>query len=146
MPTNAAPTGESDPSAPLLTWDQAFAAGTAVVGGKGWNLARLVRYGFAVPRGGVVAASVYAELFRTADVAALAAPLAAVTARGAERADVQAQLAALRDPGRPGGPASGHPRGRRPVPGPRRAGGPAARRPLLRRGGGRSRRGVRRRP
>ena len=97
MPTTTAPTGESDPHDPLLTWDEAFDAGTAVVGGKGWNLARLARYGFAVPRGGVVAASVYAGLFRTADVAALAAPLAAVTAGDVERADVQSELAALRD-------------------------------------------------
>ena len=81
----------------LLTWDQAFTAGPAVVGGKAWNLARLARYGFPVPPGGVVAASVYAGLFRTPDIAALAAPLAAVTADDAGRADAQAQLAALRD-------------------------------------------------
>ncbi len=97
MPTTAAPTREADPHDPLLTWDAAFAAGSAVVGGKGWNLARLVRYGFAVPRGGVMAASVYTDLFRTADVAALAAPLAAVAPDDVERADVQTQLAALRD-------------------------------------------------
>ena len=97
MSTTAAPTREADPRDPLLTWDEAFTAGSAVVGGKGWNLARLARYGFAVPRGGVVAASVYAELFRTAEVAALAAPLASVVPADVERADVQAQLAALRD-------------------------------------------------
>ena len=67
-----------------------------MAGGKGWNLARLARYGFAVPRGGVVAASVYAELFRTPDVAALAAPLAAVTPDEVGSDDAQARLAALR--------------------------------------------------
>ena len=82
---------------PLLTWDQAFAAGSAMAGGKGWNLARLARYGFPVPRGGVVAASVYAELFRTPEVAALAAPLATVTPDEVASNDVQARLAALRD-------------------------------------------------
>ena len=97
MSTTAAPTRDADPHDPLLTWDEAFAAGSAVVGGKGWNLARLARYGFAVPRGGVVAASVYAELFRMPDVAALAAPLATVTPADVERADVQAKLSALRD-------------------------------------------------
>ena len=97
MPTTAAPAREADPHDPLLTWDEAFTAGSAVVGGKGWNLARLTRYGFAVPRGGVVAASVYAELFRTAEVGALATPLATLTAADVERADVQAQLATLRD-------------------------------------------------
>ena len=97
MPTTAAPIREADPHDPLLTWDDAFAAGSAVVGGKGWNLARLARYGFAVPRGGVVAASVYAELFRMPDVAALAAPLASVAPADVERANVRAKLAALRD-------------------------------------------------
>ncbi len=81
----------------LLTWARAFAAGSAVVGGKGWNLARLARYGFPVPPGGVVGAAVYAELFRTPEIAALAAPLAAVAADEAGSDDVQAQLAALRD-------------------------------------------------
>ena len=81
----------------VLTWEQAFAAGSAAAGGKGWNLARLARYGFAVPRGGVVAASVYAELFRTPDVAALAARLATVTPDEVGGDDVQARLAALRD-------------------------------------------------
>ncbi len=37
-----------------LTWPEAFAAGTAVCGGKGYNLARLARYGFRVPRGGIL--------------------------------------------------------------------------------------------
>ena len=82
---------------PVLTWDQAFAAGSAAAGGKGWNLARLARYGFAVPRGGVVAASVYAELFRTPDIAALAAPLATVTPDEVGDDQVQVRLAALRD-------------------------------------------------
>ena len=90
-------TAEAPRHDPLLTWVEAFTAGPAVVGGKAWNLARLARYGFEVPPGGVVAASVYVDLFRTADIAALAAPLAAVTSDDAGRADVQARLAALRD-------------------------------------------------
>lgn len=40
----------------FLTWQEAFAAGPEVCGGKGWNLARLARYGFRTPRGGVLAA------------------------------------------------------------------------------------------
>ncbi len=68
-----------------------------VVGGKGWSLARLARYGFAVPSGGVVAASVYAELLRMPDLVALAAPLATATADEIGNEYVQAQLAALRD-------------------------------------------------
>lgn len=38
----------------LLSWPEAFAAGTNRVGGKAWNLARLDRYGFPVPHGGVL--------------------------------------------------------------------------------------------
>ena len=37
-----------------FSWAGAFAAGPSVVGGKGWNLARLARYGFRVPVGGVL--------------------------------------------------------------------------------------------
>lgn len=38
----------------IYSWTDAFAAGPAVVGGKGWNLARLARYGFTIPRGCVI--------------------------------------------------------------------------------------------
>ncbi len=82
---------------PVLTWARAFAAGAAGVGGKGWNLARLARYGFAVPPGGVVGTTVYADLFRTPDIAALATPLATVTPDDVGRNDVRTRLAALRD-------------------------------------------------
>ena len=40
----------------FLGWGEACKAGAAVCGGKGYNLARLARYGFRVPRGGVLAA------------------------------------------------------------------------------------------
>ena len=39
-----------------LNWRGAFEAGAAVCGGKGYNLARLARYGFRVPRGFVLPA------------------------------------------------------------------------------------------
>jgi pyruvate,water dikinase len=39
-----------------LSWREAYQAGAAVCGGKGYNLARLARYGFRVPRGGVLPA------------------------------------------------------------------------------------------
>src|ERR1022692_1326548 len=39
-----------------LNWQEAYQAGTAVCGGKGYNLARLARYGFRVPRGFVLPA------------------------------------------------------------------------------------------
>ncbi|MER2529061.1 MAG: PEP/pyruvate-binding domain-containing protein [Candidatus Competibacter denitrificans] len=37
-----------------LSWEAAFTAGSTQAGGKGWNLARLARYGFRVPPGGVL--------------------------------------------------------------------------------------------
>jgi len=40
----------------FLNWQEAYEAGAAVCGGKGYNLARLARYGFRVPRGGVLPA------------------------------------------------------------------------------------------
>ncbi|MGO9257947.1 MAG: PEP/pyruvate-binding domain-containing protein [Bryobacteraceae bacterium] len=40
----------------FLDWNQSYQAGPAVCGGKGYNLARLARYGFRVPRGGVLPA------------------------------------------------------------------------------------------
>ena len=43
----------------FFSWSEAFLTGAETVGGKGWNLARLDRYGFAIPRGGVLSASVY---------------------------------------------------------------------------------------
>jgi pyruvate,water dikinase len=40
----------------LLNWYEAYEAGPSVCGGKGYNLARLARYGFRVPHGGVLPA------------------------------------------------------------------------------------------
>jgi pyruvate,water dikinase len=40
----------------FLSWSEAYEAGASVCGGKGYNLARLTRYGFRVPRGGVLPA------------------------------------------------------------------------------------------
>lgn len=45
----------------FLHWAQAFAAGTQIAGGKGWNLGRLDRYGFKVPPGGVLTAEAYSK-------------------------------------------------------------------------------------
>lgn len=45
----------------VLDWKGAFAAGVAACGGKGWNLARLDRYGFPVPAGCVLLAQGYRE-------------------------------------------------------------------------------------
>lgn len=47
-----------NPTTPaFLDWTKSFAAGATTVGGKGWNIGRLARYGFAVPPGGVLTAA-----------------------------------------------------------------------------------------
>ncbi len=57
----------------LLTWAEAYDAGPDHCGGKGFNLARLARYGFNVPPGGVLSAETYAALLAVPEVAFLVA-------------------------------------------------------------------------
>lgn len=45
----------------FLNWSEAFEAGPKIVGGKGWNLGRLTRYGFKTPIGGVLSVYVYEQ-------------------------------------------------------------------------------------
>ncbi len=77
----------------VLDWTAALDAGPAVCGGKGHNLARLHRYGFRVPRGGVVAADLYRRL-----VAGLPAlPQKTVAGAAADQATDAQILAALEE-------------------------------------------------
>jgi pyruvate,water dikinase len=55
----------------VLGWQQAYAAGPAVCGGKGYNLGRLDRYGFRVPRGGTIPAGWYTAMLNVAPEPAL---------------------------------------------------------------------------
>jgi pyruvate,water dikinase len=64
----------------FLSWREAYEAGVSVCGGKGYNLARLARYGFLVPRGGVLPAG---------------APLAAIP-HGLEQAGLRDAKVAVR--------------------------------------------------
>jgi phosphohistidine swiveling domain-containing protein len=48
----------------FLIWEEAFEAGPAICGGKAYNLACLHRYGFPVPRGGVLSAGADASELR----------------------------------------------------------------------------------
>ena len=52
-----------------LNWSQAYEAGVLTCGGKGYNLAKLHRYGFPVADGGVVVASVDRQLIYWSGVA-----------------------------------------------------------------------------
>ena len=69
------PTTDSSANGQLpaaLAWDEACDAGSAVCGGKGYNLGRLHRYGFRIPRGGVIPARWYAETLRSSPASTLA--------------------------------------------------------------------------
>lgn len=81
----------------MLTWEQAFAAGAAVVGGKGWNLSRLHRYGFAVPAGGVLDANVYQSLVEAPEVAASLVEIRAVGADDVASERVDRLLSGIRE-------------------------------------------------
>jgi pyruvate,water dikinase len=81
----------------MLTWDQAYAAGAAVVGGKGWNLSRLHRYGFAVPAGGVLDVSVYRSLVETPGVAVSLEEIREVGADDVASARVGRLLSGIRE-------------------------------------------------
>ena len=48
----------------FLTWDEAFQFGVQQVGGKGWNLGRLARYGFKIPVGGILTTWAYEEFIK----------------------------------------------------------------------------------
>lgn len=82
---------------PFLTWEQAHTAGAAVVGGKGWNLSRLHRYGFAVPAGGVLDACVYRSLVETPEIAVGLEAIREVGADDVASARVDQLLAGVRE-------------------------------------------------
>ena len=80
----------------VLDWDEVYEAGSGRCGGKGFNLARLARYGFRVPRGGVVAADVYSSVLNEPHLAAQVLALSSVAADETTRPDVQERLQTLR--------------------------------------------------
>ena len=80
----------------MLPFAAAALAGPEAVGGKGWNLGRLERYGFPVPRGGALCAEAYRQFMAAPALAAYAAELAGVPAAAAAEEAVAAKLAAMR--------------------------------------------------
>jgi Phosphoenolpyruvate synthase/pyruvate phosphate dikinase len=48
----------------ICNWDEASQSGVQQVGGKGWNLGRLARYGFRVPKGVVLTTQAYDEFIK----------------------------------------------------------------------------------
>ena len=55
-----------EPKALMLTWEGAFHAGPLACGAKAYNLARLHRYGFRVPTGGVLTSEAYLVTLKNA--------------------------------------------------------------------------------
>ncbi|HMB44622.1 MAG TPA: PEP/pyruvate-binding domain-containing protein [Candidatus Methanoperedens sp.] len=49
----------------FMNWDEAFNSTAAQVGGKGYNMARLHRYGFQVSAGGVLISRVYRDFLES---------------------------------------------------------------------------------
>lgn len=80
----------------LLSWEDAFRAGPGVCGGKGFHLARLHRYGFDVPAGGVVSTAVYDAVAAQLPPAALAR-VAATPGDRATDPEVARALEVVRD-------------------------------------------------
>jgi rifampicin phosphotransferase len=79
----------------ILTWHQTVEAGLLTCGGKGYHLAKLYRYGFPVPDGGVLVADVYRQLMQSPTIAGLKRALAALEAEDVMEPRVQEQLACL---------------------------------------------------
>ena len=81
----------------LLDWTDAVAAGAVAAGGKGWNLGRLHRYGFRVPRGGVIAAHVYDAVLSDPEITSLVEEVAKLRLDAIGRDEVTAKLRRLRE-------------------------------------------------
>ncbi len=76
----------------LLDWAAAEAAGPNVVGGKGWNLGRLFRYGFQVPDGGVLTSEAYVRFMSEPALLKLQEDLRTVTAEDAATSETERRL------------------------------------------------------
>ena len=79
-----------------LRYPAAVTAGPGVVGGKGWNLARLHRYGCPVPAGGVLAAEAYRRFLARPELTAAIRRLPLESAERADSPELAAALANLR--------------------------------------------------
>ncbi len=81
----------------ILTWEEAFQSGVSLVGGKGWNLGRLARYGFSIPQGGVLTAQAYDEYIKHNQLQEMVDNLAlSTTLENLDEADVKDRLDQLR--------------------------------------------------
>lgn len=80
----------------VLTFVEAASAGPARVGGKGWNTGRLARFGFAIPRGCVVAVDAYWDFLTLNGLMAEVEALGALSADDAAGEAAAARMDSLR--------------------------------------------------
>ncbi|HZU69515.1 MAG TPA: PEP/pyruvate-binding domain-containing protein [Ktedonobacteraceae bacterium] len=80
----------------IVSYDDAASMGPRAVGGKGWNLGRLHRYGFAVPKGSILVADVYKEFMAKPKLHALCADLAHVQTEDGVESEIAGILDTLR--------------------------------------------------
>src|SRR5579862_7277189 len=62
----------------IASYEDAVLLGSTLVGGKGWNLGRLHRYGFPVPPGGILIAQAYSQFMQQPPLRALCAELSGI--------------------------------------------------------------------
>ncbi|HLG64544.1 MAG TPA: hypothetical protein VKY19_21580 [Ktedonosporobacter sp.] len=71
-----------------MSYDEAASLGPQIVGGKGWNLGRLPRYGILVPNGGILVASAYKQFMAEPKSQSLCAELARVQSGGGVESEI----------------------------------------------------------
>jgi pyruvate,water dikinase len=82
----------------FFNWPEVFTAGVEAVGGKGWNLARLERYGFTIPAGGVLSANAYRAFIKENNLSeALAKISTRVTVANITEKEIEDELFKLRE-------------------------------------------------
>jgi len=80
----------------FLNWDEAFNSTAAQVGGKGHNLARLHKYGFQVPAGGVLISRVYRDFLESNGLSDLLNAVAPIKAEAVMDPAIEKILAEIR--------------------------------------------------
>lgn len=82
----------------FYNWTEAFTVGVEAVGGKGWNLSRLERYGFTVPVGGVLSADAYRVFIKENNLSEAIAKISAkVTVSNIAGKEIEEELLKLRE-------------------------------------------------
>jgi len=82
----------------FYNWPKAFTAGVEAVGGKGWNLSRLERYGFTIPVGGVLIADAYRAFIKENNLSGAIAKISAkVTVSNIAEKEIEEELLKLRE-------------------------------------------------